>query len=600
MQSAIRNIQHSTIDLLTDKINRITDYREANNILYVLCGINSFFRNQEDFSTLLGLLKPSYAVREDDDRREYGDFQTPYELSDSMCSYLKTEGISPNVIIEPTFGKGSFIISALKHFQRLKQIYGVEIHEPYYWLTKFAILEFSIGNPTSNKPDISLYLDNVFKFSFSEITKSVGDDDILILGNPPWVTNSELSSLNSNNLPGKSNFKELNGFDAITGKGNFDICEYIILMMLNSFSKYKGHLAMLSKNSVIKNLIYDLPSMKYSIGNMAALKIDAKKYFNASVEASLFKCSLDGNYKDAFFTCNVSSLSSPHSIKNTFGWVEEKFVSDIILYEKNKKYDGVSPYIWRQGLKHDCSKVMELELLENGRYRNGFNEEEDIEEDLIFGLVKSSDLNSPVVTKQRRQVIVTQRKISEDTSYLSVKSPKLYRYLSKNISHFEQRKSGIYKNKPPFSIFGIGDYSFKPYKVAISGLYKRSTFSLILPENDKPVMLDDTCYFLGFDDLSEAVVVWAILNSEHIQQLLHTITFLDAKRPYTKEILMRLSVDKVAGDMTYDEITEQIKSLNETMLVNLNEDKWIVFREHFNKREANQTSLFLFTNGVSV
>jgi hypothetical protein len=568
--------------------------------LYVLCGINSFFRNPEDFSTLLELLKPSYAVREDTDRREYGDFQTPYELSDSICSYLKTEGISPNVIIEPTFGKGSFIISALKHFQRLKQIYGVEIHEPYYWLTKFAILEFSIGNPTSNKPDISLYLDNVFKFSFSEITKSIGDDDILILGNPPWVTNSELSSLNSNNLPGKSNFKELNGFDAITGKGNFDICEYIILMMLNSFSKCNGHLTMLSKNSVIKNLIYDLPSMKYSIGNMAALKIDAKKYFNASVEASLFKCSLDGNHKDASFTCNVSSLSSPHSIESTFGWIEEKFVSDIILYGKNKKYDDVSPYIWRQGLKHDCSKIMELELLENGRYRNGLNEEEDLEEDLIFGLVKSSDLNSPVVTKQRRQVIVTQRKISEDTSYLSVKSPKLYRYLLKKISYFEQRKSGIYKNKPLFSIFGIGDYSFKPYKVAISGLYKRSTFSLILPENGKPVMLDDTCYFLGFDDLSEAVVVWAILNSEHIQQLLHTITFLDAKRPYTKEILMRLSVDKVAGEMTYDEITEQIKLLNETMLVHLSEDKWIVFREQFNKHEANQTSLFLFPNGVNV
>jgi hypothetical protein len=105
---------------------------------------------------------------------------------------------------------------------------------------------------------------------------------------------------------------------------------------------------------------------------------------------------------------------------------------------------------------------------------------------------------------------------------------------------------------------------------------------------------------LGFDDLSEAVFVWAILNSEHIQQLLHTITFLDAKRPYTKEILMRLSVDKVAGDMTYDEITEQIKLLNETMLINLSEDKWIVFREQFNKREANQTSLFLFPNGVSV
>ncbi len=600
MQSAIRNLQLSTIEILTEKISKITDYQEANNILYVLCRINSFFRNQGDFSTLLEILKPSYAVHEDADRREYGDFQTPYELSDSICSYLETEGISPGVIIEPTFGKGSFIMSALKHFQRLKQIYGIEIHEPYYWLTKFAILEFFIQNPTSNKPNISLYLDNVFKFNFSEIVRSIRDNDILILGNPPWVTNSELSSLNSNNLPGKSNFKELNGFDAITGKGNFDICEYIILMMFNSFSKYNGHLAMLTKNSVIKNLVHDLPSTNYQIGDMSALKIDSKKHFNASVEASLFKCHLQHNDEITSYTCKTSYLLSPNLAENLFGWYEDKFVSDVVLYGKNKKYDGISPYIWRQGIKHDCSKIMELQLMDNGNYRNGLGEELDIEEDLIFGLLKSSHLSSFVVNKPRRHVIITQRKIGEDTTYLSNSFPKLYQYLSKHILFFEQRKSSIYNNKPPFSIFGIGDYSFKLYKVAISGLYKRSTFSLILPENNKPVMLDDTCYFLGFDDLSEAAFVWAILNCEHIQQLLHTITFLDAKRPYTKEILMRLKVDKVVGDMTYDEIIKQIKLLNETMLVNLSEDRWIAFREQFNKREPNQPSLFLFTDGVSV
>ena len=33
---------------------------------------------------------------------------------------------------------------------------------------------------------------------------------------------------------------------------------------------------------------------------------------------------------------------------------------------------------------------------------------------------------------------------------------------------FERRKSIIYKNKPRFSIFGIGDYAFAKYKVGIS------------------------------------------------------------------------------------------------------------------------------------
>lgn len=596
MQSAIKYLQHSTIDILTEKMGKITDYLEANKILYALCGINTFFRNQEDFLTLLELLDPCFMVCEGSDRREYGDFQTPYELTDSICSYLRSENISPDVLIEPTFGKGSFLISALKYFKKLKRIYGVEIYESYYWQTKFAILELFVVNSDLNKPDIFLYLDNVFKFNFAEVERSMENCNILVIGNPPWITNSELGSLNSNNLPEKSNFKALNGFEAITGKGNFDICEYIILMVLSSFSKCKGNLAMLTKNAVIKNLVYDLPKMNYRISNMTALKIDVKKYFDASVDASLLKCNLERDYNNMSFTCKVSSFTAPDSIENIFGWVDGKFVSDVVLYGKNIKYDGISSYIWRQGIKHDCSKIMELQLLDNNKYRNGLNEELYIEGELIFGLLKSSDLNSLVVTKPRKHVIVTQRKIGENTVYLSYKFPKLYRYLTKNNFYFEQRKSSIYKNKPPFAIFGVGDYSFKPYKVAISGLYKRSTFSLILPETGKPMMLDDTCYFLSFDNLSEAILVWAILNSEHIQQLLATLVFLDAKRPYTKDILMRLSIDKVADDMTYNKVVNQIRLLDETMLVNISEDKWIVFREQFNKtkcRKENQMSLFL-------
>ena len=115
-------------------------------------------------------------------------------------------------------------------------------------------------------------------------------------------------------------------------------------------------------------------------------------------------------------------------------------------------------------------------------------------------------------------------------------------------------------------------------------------------------MLDDTCYFLGFDNLSESVFVWAILNSERVQQLLATLTFLDAKRPYTKDILMRISTYKVAKDMTFNEIVNQIKSLDEKMLVNITEDKWNVFLGKMNKRnyETKQLSLFeIMTNQPS-
>ena len=590
MENAIKSIQSTTIDFLIEKLNKITNYRDANKVLLHLSGIDTFFRSQKEFLDFLDIIKPRFMVHEGTDRREYGDFQTPSKLTDFICSYLADEGISPDIMLEPTFGQGSFLVSALKYFPKLKKIYGVEIHELYYWQSKFILLETFIQNPQLNKPRIFLYLDDVFKFNFKEIESTIENSNILVLGNPPWVTNSELGSLNSKNLPQKSNFKSFNGLEAITGKGNFDICEYIILMMLNSFSKYNGHLAMLAKNSVIKNLIYDLPSANYKINDLIALKIDAKKFFNASVEASLFQCSFRTNKSS--FICKVSSFLSPTSVEQEFGWIGDKFVSDVTLYKMIRNYDGNSPYVWRQGIKHDCAKIMELQSLD-GKYLNGFKKELELEEELIYGLVKSSDLDSPVIRKPKRYVIVTQKRVGENTSYLADRFPKVHHYLTENKKFFEQRKSSIYKHKPPFSIFGIGDYSFKPYKVAISGLYKRSTFSLILPENNKPVMLDDTCYFLGFDNISEALIVWAILNSKYVQQLLASLAFLDAKRPYTKALLMRISLENIANDITFDEIITQIESLDMNTPV-ITKDNWDVFLEKIRKEDLTEKQLSLF------
>ena len=59
-----------------------------------------------------------------------------------------------------------------------------------------------------------------FAFDFNSVISQ--KDQILILGNPPWVNNSTLLGLDSDNLPEKVNFKGLKGLDAMTGASNFD------------------------------------------------------------------------------------------------------------------------------------------------------------------------------------------------------------------------------------------------------------------------------------------------------------------------------------------------------------------------------------------
>lgn len=196
-----------------------------------------------------------------------------------------------------------------------------------------------------------------------------------------------------------------------------------------------------------------------------------------------------------------------------------------------------------------------------GEYtKNKFNEIVSIEDNLLYPLIKSSDIKGHIINKTYKRIIVTQKKPGQDIKYISEKMPETWKYLIRNKHHFEKRKSIIYRNNPPFAIFGVGDYSFKPYKIVISGLYKQPNFALLLPINGKPIMVDDSCYTLGFDKLRHALIILAVLNSELVIAFLKSICFSDAKRPYKKDNLMRIDLLKALNELKYDFIDKFIKN----------------------------------------
>lgn len=214
-------------------------------------------------------------------------------MSDKIVKLLFESDINPEIIIEPTCGKGSFILSAIKQFNNIKKVYGIEIYKPYVWETKLSILEFYLQNLDYNKPEISIIHSSIFDYNFKKLSTSINKQELLILGNPPWVTNSKLSQLNSQNLPTNANVKNQSGMDALTGKSNFDIAEFITIMLIEAFQEFKGHIALLVKNIVIKNILQLQKTKNYKISKIDKYTIDSKKEFNAAVDASLFKCSLD-------------------------------------------------------------------------------------------------------------------------------------------------------------------------------------------------------------------------------------------------------------------------------------------------------------------
>lgn len=482
---------------------------------------------------------------------EYGDFQTPNYFTEKICTFLR-DNIEKDIdyIFEPTFGLGNFLFSALNSFENIKELFGVELNESYF---KNTLLKLEENNLTKERK-INLFNEDIFNFDFSKIKKCIKKEEkLLILGNPPWVTNSILSGMSSSNLPIKSNFKKNKGLDAITGKGNFDIAEYIILQLLNQFKEVDFKLAMLCKVTVAKNIVkglknYDLPFLNVNIYMFNAFEV-----FKVSCDACLLVITKSEIQKEV---CNVFDIDNPNNQLKSFGWINNNFISNIQDYDLD--LDGESEFEWRQGVKHDCSKVMELSYISERNFINGFKDNVCIEDDLVFPFLKSSDIKKDILTQEnvRKHAVITQKKVGEDTTYLEEKYPKLWKYLVQNSQFLDGRKSIIYKKAPKFAIFGIGDYSFKPFKVGISGFYKIPIFSLIYNTLDieKSIMLDDTCYFIGFDTYLDAYITMKLLNTDKVRKFLLSIAFLESKRPYTKEILMRLSLKKITNSISYTDL----------------------------------------------
>ena len=206
-------------------------------------------------------------------------------------------------------------------------------------------------------------------------------------------------------------------------------------------------------------------------------------------------------------------------------------------------------YVWRSGIKHDCSKVMELEQIYDTLFLNGIGKKYFLEEKYLYPLLKSSDIGNGRIENCRRFVLVTQQSVGDDTSNIQNIAPQTWQYLLDHDNFLKSRKSSVYKSKPPYSIFGVGSYSFKGWKIAISGLYKQLKFCLVKPIKGKPVMFDDTVNFLSFETEEEAEFIFKLITSTPAIEFLDSMIFWDEKRPITIDILKRLSLKAVAKEL---------------------------------------------------
>jgi hypothetical protein len=305
-----------------------------------------------------------------------------------------------------------------------------------------------------------------------------------------------------------------------------------------------------------RKLTFVTPNYREGWGNLgvkaAELRsIEAGTHFGAAVDACLLVCTMSpgGRSKD----CRTFAKIEDKQRSGEIGYRDGQLIADVPMYTKWKHLAGEERYKWRSGIKHDCSKVMELRKEANG-YRNGLGELVELEGEFIHPMLKSSEVANGHIDDPVRWMLVTQRTVGEDTAEIALRAPKTWAYLLKNGHALDKRGSSIYRKRPRFSVFGVGGYSFTPWKVAISGFYKRLKFTPVGPSGGKSVVFDDTVYFVACQSDREAKYICSLLNSDIAKQFYSAFIFWDAKRPITVELLRRLDLLALAHELGSEEI----------------------------------------------
>jgi hypothetical protein len=448
---------------------------------------------------------------------ELGDFQTPLALARQVVEIVG-KGTWDRVL-EPTCGAGSFLEASTSLAPR--EMLGLELQAEYAEKAKrFA----------------PVVKDDIFDIDLGgDLPWNDPTGSLLVIGNPPWVTNSQLGLLGSANLPAKRNIRQLRGIEAMTGASNFDIAEYIWLKLIADLHEQEPTIALLCKTIVARNVLTYSAQHTLPIGDAALYMIDAKEWFGVFTIRQGAE-----NY-----TCRWYPSLSATVEERTIGVVDGRMVSDAVAYEETRCIDGVSPVEWRQGIKHDASGVMEL-TFDGETLRTKSGEALDLEPGYVYPMLKGTDVFRGRTVADGKRMIVPHRSLQDDPSNLADHAPAVWDYLVHHGEAMDGRKSSIYRNRPRFCIFGVGDYSFAPFKVAVSGLHKEARFRAVGPVGETPVVFDDTCYFIPAANALQAAGMSALLNSSMCQKAIESLAFWDAKRPITKKLLQRIDLIAVA------------------------------------------------------
>jgi SAM-dependent methyltransferase len=209
---------------------------------------------------------------------------------------------------------------------------------------------------------------------------------------------------------------------------------------------------------------------------------------------------------------------------------------------------GTCQHDIRHGLKDDAAAVFGLD-------RSTLAE---IERDRVFPYLRSRHVRKFGLTGHDLRLVPADRAGEDNEAWLREHCPSTYDYLADHRERLLDRSSSWLDAGPFYTQFGLGPYTWEPYKVVWCRLGFKPDFAVASTRTDpdlgeKPVVPGDHYMFVATDDRREAHFLCALLNSAPYQRTLRTLAS-GGKASLSKSVVSELALPTWPGTDRAEEL----------------------------------------------
>ncbi|MFQ6054683.1 MAG: Eco57I restriction-modification methylase domain-containing protein [Methanosarcinales archaeon] len=520
-----------------------------------------------------------------------------YIIKSSVGSFEIPSSIIENGIIDQILDKVDFCIDngykAKEFINAVIKDFGEFKEEGKYLLKELYEKILKLENEGRNR-----IWCGIIKNSFAPIFAYYKFD--YVVGNPSWINWESLPDLyreQTKPLWNRYGLFSLSGYKARLGGGKKDIAMLFTYVAVDKYLKENGILGFLITQSVFKTeagegfrnftlpkkeflkvlKVHDMVELKpfESASNMTAViilkktkekteypiqYIQWKKIKRGSISTDLTR------YEVLERTKKIELLAEPiDTKKNNSAWfTTPKNLLKLKNITGKSQYTayagaysgGVNGVYWIKILQ----KFPNGDILIENLYEIGKKKVEKtlarIETDLIYPLIKSRNVKKWNLKKDYTYCIMVQdpkKRIGYEEKYLKRNYPKTHGYLYKFkdilLKRASYKKYFNKKSAPFYTMFGIGEYTFAPYKVVwnrmgtnLNAVVTASVKDVYIGE--RVIIPENVLVFVPFENELEAHYLCAIMNSYIVNFLIQSYSVKGGKSFATPDILKFLNLNK--------------------------------------------------------